>query len=49
MQTDLRQESGEATEFWTNKDGKPKNGPNVPVGTEKLDSRLWVREEWETL
>ena len=38
-----------ATESWTNKDGKPKNGPNVPVGTEKLDSRLWVREEWETL
>lgn len=38
----------EAPESWTNKDGKPKNGPNVPVGTEKLDSRLWVREEWET-
>ena len=32
-----------------NKDGKPKNGLNVPVGTENLDSRLWVREEWETL
>ena len=39
----------EATESWKNKDGKPKNGLNVPVGTENLDSRLWVREEWETL